>query len=80
MPQEHRPRHETRKMIFEAVRDSAEPPTRTQIARALNRTKTPHLVGMIDEMVDEGILKRSVRVFNNGVQGYVYTVRIVPDS
>lgn len=79
MQQEHRPRHETRKLIFEAVRDSQEPPTRTQIARALNRTKTPHLIAMIDEMVDEGILTRSVRVFNNGVQGYVYSVRIAPD-
>jgi len=79
MLQEHRPRHETRRLIFEAVRDSDEPLTRTQIARALNRRKSPHLIDMIDEMVTENILTRTVKVFHNGVQGYVYSVNIAPE-
>lgn len=72
MPQEHRPRDETRRMIVQVVTRSPSPMTRTQIARALKRRKTPHLNTLIDELVDEGYLIRAVVTFNNGVQGFVY--------
>ena len=70
--QYHRPREETRAIIIEAVASSPRPLTRTQIADALDRRKTPHLTTMIDELVDEGVLIRDVRVFRNGVKGYTY--------
>ena len=73
--QYHRPREETRTIIIEAVASSPRPLTRTQIADALDRRKTPHLNTLIDELVDEGILNREVRVFHNGVKGYTYTIK-----
>lgn len=74
--QEHRPKHETQQMIMMAVAQS-DGLTRTQIARFLGRTKTPHLIQLIDELVDDGYLIRDIKHFANGVQGYVY--RMHPD-
>ena len=73
--QYHRPRDETRAIIIDAVASSPRPLTRTQIADALDRRKTPHLNTLIDELVDEGVLTREVRVFHNGVKGYTYTIK-----
>lgn len=70
--QAHRPREETRRMIVEILRGSDAPLTRTEIARALQRGKTPHLSALLDALVLEGVVQRGVRVFPNGVQGYVY--------
>jgi predicted transcriptional regulator len=70
--QAHRPREETRRMIIEILRQRDTPLTRTEIARALQRGKTPHLSALVDDLVAEGTLQRAVRTFHNGVQGYVY--------
>lgn len=72
--QDHRPRDETRILIVEAIHQHQGPMTRTQIARALDRTKTPHLIELIEELVDEGYLQRYVKIFGNGVEGYVYAL------
>lgn len=74
MPQDHRPRSETRKMMIDLVATSDNPLTRTQIVNGLNRKKTPHLIDMMDGLVDEGIFSRNVVTFNNGVTGYVYSL------
>jgi len=75
MPQqEHRPRDETRNLILEALAQADDPLTRTEIARALHRRKSPHLIAMIDELVDDGLIVRDVVTFHNGVQGYVYAL------
>ena len=74
MPQDHRPRTETRKMMIEIVANSDHPITRTQIVNGLNRKKTPHLIDMMDALVDEGIFSRDVVTFHNGVTGYVYSL------
>lgn len=76
--QDHRPRDETRLMIMKAVQAHSGAMTRTQIARALDRTKTPHLIDMIEELVDEGFLVRYVKIFGNGVEGYVYALVDAP--
>lgn len=76
--QEHRPRDETLALILEAVAQHDGPITRTQIARALERTKTPHLIDMIEALVASKQLIRHVKVFGNGVQGYTY--QIAPDE
>ncbi len=73
MPQDHRPRRETVDLILEHLAD-ASPMTRTQIARAIKRKKTPHLIDLLDDMVEEGLLSRAVKRFHNGVEGYVYSV------
>lgn len=72
--QEHRPREETRRLILEALTSRSGALTRTQIARAIQRQKTPHLIDMIEELVDEGVLVRRVKLFGNGVQGYLYSL------
>lgn len=72
--QDHRPRDETLEMIVEAVAHAPSGLSRTQIADAINRAKTPHLIDLIEGLVDAGYLERHVKVFRNGVQGYVYVL------
>ena len=73
MVQDHRPRSATRQLMIDIVARSEAPLTRTQIVNRLNRKKTPHLINMMDALVDEGIFYRSIVTFNNGVTGYVYS-------
>lgn len=76
MSQDHRPRTETRQMMIDIVAQSERPLTRTEIVNLLNRKKTPHLINMMDALVDAGVFSRNIVAFNNGVTGYVYsTVR-----
>ena len=72
MSQDHRPRSKTRQMMIDIVAQSDRPLTRTEIVNRLNRKKTPHLINMMDALVDDGIFNRSIVTFNNGVTGYVY--------
>ena len=74
MSQDHRPRSETRQMMIDIVARSERPLTRTEIVNRLNRKKTPHLINMMDSLVDDGVFSRSIVTFNNGVTGYVYSV------
>ena len=74
MPQDHRPRSETRKMMIRIVATSERPLTRTQIVNGLERKKTPHLIDMMDGLVNEGVFSRDVVTFHNGVTGYVYSM------
>ena len=61
-------------MMIDIVAQSERPLTRTEIVNRLNRKKTPHLINMMDELVDRGVFRRSIVTFNNGVTGYVYTM------
>lgn len=74
MPQDHRPRSETRQMMINLVASSDRPMTRTQIVSGLNRKKTPHLIDMMDRLVEDSIFSRDVVTFHNGVTGYVYSL------
>ncbi len=78
MSQDHRPRSETRQLMIEIVKRSKRPLTRTEIVNRLNRKKTPHLINMMDKLVEEGEFRRSIVTFNNGVTGYVYSVARSP--
>ena len=60
--------------MIDIVARSERPLPRTEIVNRLNRKKTPHLINMMDALVDDGIFQRSIVTFNNGVTGYVYTV------
>ncbi|MGB1287854.1 MAG: hypothetical protein ACPG7F_15045 [Aggregatilineales bacterium] len=70
--QEHRTLGETREMIVQKIHEAGKPLTRAGIAKAIRRKKTPHLIDIIDALVDDKILGRGVKTFHNGVQGYVY--------
>lgn len=70
--QKHRARDDTLALIVAAVAAAPDGLTRSQIAAALARTKTPHLIDLIESLVDQGILLRQVKVFGNGVEGYLY--------
>lgn len=78
--QEHRTRDVTRDLIVRVLRQSHRPMTRTELARALNRKKTPHLIDMIEDLVAEGVLLRDTTTFHNGVSGYVYHVAPEADN
>ncbi len=73
MVQDHRPSSETRQMMIDIVAKSEKPLTRTEIVNRLQRKKTPHLVNMMNSLVEEGIFVRSMVTFRNGVTGYVYS-------
>lgn len=73
MSQDHRPRSQTRQLMINIVAQSERPLTRTEIVNRLNRKKTPHLINMMDALVDDGVFLRNIFTFNNGVTGYVYT-------
>lgn len=49
--------------------------TRKQIAEAVGRKVTPHLVQRIERMVTEGSLARETFTLGNGAQGYTYRAR-----
>lgn len=72
--QDHRSRKATRDMILAAIKSANSGLTRTQIAETLERTKTPHLINLIEELVDEGLVTRHIKVFGNGVEGYIYSL------
>lgn len=72
MVQKHRPRLSTRTQIIEALNTHEEPLSRAEIAELLGREKTPHLIQLIEQLVEEGILKRGLKTYRNGVNGYVY--------
>jgi hypothetical protein len=66
---------ETRQMIIDVVAASPLPLTRLQIARALGRSKTPHLVALIVELADSGAIVEDVRGLPNGMLEYRYRGR-----
>ena len=74
MSQDHRPLTQTRQLMIDIVAQSERPLTRTEIVNRLDRKKTPHLISMMDELVDTGVFQRSIFTFNNGVTGYVYSL------
>ena len=74
MSQDHRPRSETRQLMIDIVARSERPLTRTEIVNRLNRKKTPHLINMMDALVDEGVFLRSVFTLHNGVTAYEYSI------
>jgi len=61
-------------MILEAIASQDKPLTRTQIARVLNRKKSPNLIAILDEMIADGLLTWNIVTFHNGVQGYAYSL------
>lgn len=70
--QDHRAQDKSLNLIVTAIENSPSGLTRTQIARALERTKTPHLIELIENLVEGGFLQRQVKIFGNGVEGYIY--------
>lgn len=63
---------ETRDLIVQIVKMSPKPMTRLQIARALERSKTPHLVALIMELADAGRIFETVHHRANGMLEYRY--------
>lgn len=74
--QTHRDRAETRALIVHALYEVGQPMTRLQLARHIARAKTPHLVGLIEELVGEGIVARTQAIGANGVVVYWYEVAL----
>jgi hypothetical protein len=72
--QDHRPRDEARELILEAVAQSSSGLSRSQIAKTIERAKTPHLIDLIEELVEEGQLSRRIKIYGNGVEGFIYSM------
>lgn len=69
----HRTRDETRAAILALFRDNHTALTRTEIADALRRSKSPFLIEIIEELVAEGLLQSRTFTYHNRVQGFVYS-------
>jgi predicted transcriptional regulator len=59
--------------IYNVVHAAPTPLTRLEIARAIQRRKTPHLIAIIEEMVRKGWLIRTSSSYHNGVVVYLYS-------
>lgn len=70
--QQKRGRGETIIAIIDAVYDASEPLSRLEIARAIGRAKTPHLTAMIEELVNQNVLKRISTVSVTGAFMFLY--------
>ncbi len=57
-----------------AVTAADQPLTRAAIARAIDRTKTPHLIGMINELSAAGRIAEIGRINKRGVLEFVYWI------
>lgn len=58
----HRGRAETENMIMSYVIKTGREVTRLEICRHLQRAKTPHLIGIIDGLVERGVLTDNQRL------------------
>lgn len=58
--------------VIDAVYDAPAPLSRSDIAKALGRAKTPHLVSIIEGLVQQNVLIRYVTVASNGAPMYFY--------
>lgn len=70
--QNHRSREETRAILLHLFSVAPRPLSRSEVARALKRSKSPNVTSLLEELVAEGILERGVRTYFTGVQGYEY--------
>lgn len=77
-PRQWHNRADTLAQIEWAVRMGCQ--TRLEIARAISRKKTPHLIGLIEELVSEGIIHRHHTTANNGVLMYYYSTDLKQDN
>lgn len=62
---------ETERMILDAVSET-NGMTRLQIARAIGRKKTPHLISIVENLVEHGLLLRDATPRRNGMLQYTY--------
>ncbi|GEM_PF-774825 len=80
MPYIHRTQEETRRAILQIFVDEGRTLTRKEIVEGLGRTKSPHILDMIERLVGEGILTKSTITRHNGVTGYVYLLVQMPSE
>lgn len=73
--QYHRGRAESQALIYSACVSAERYLTRLEIARAVGRAKTPHLVALIEQLVEDGILVRHELDNGNGLPIFVYKPR-----
>lgn len=69
----HRSRVDALTLIVDVLKHAPHPMTRSQIAKAINRAKTPYFRSLIAELVDAGDLSETARVRPNGALEYLYT-------
>lgn len=58
--------------IYYAVKNSATPLSRLEISRAIGRRKTPHILVMIESLVEKGYFERMVHTNKLGRETFVY--------
>jgi hypothetical protein len=68
------PGRELRAAIKTAIKTFKEPPTRLEICKRLKRSKSPHIINEIRDMVLDGVLIEKEIQFG-GTVAYVYTIR-----
>lgn len=77
MPREHgyRSREEMRHLVLQLLALTGRPMSRAEIAYAIGRQKAPHINAFLDELVEQGVLERSVKIYRTKAKGFVYKLR-----
>lgn len=65
--------------VYKSVIDSSEPLTRLEICRAIDRKKSPHIVGMIRDLVSGGWLREIAGKDKHGRPAFKYAVGKKPN-
>ncbi len=74
-PSSTRSRGETMDLIIESLQQQG-PMTRTQIARQIGRKKTPWLIGICEDLVSVGLIRRGYMTLPNGLTAILYGVEL----
>lgn len=68
----YRSNEETLALIIRAVAAAPRPLKRTEICKAIKRAKSPHMIQIIESLVETGQLNRTHYIQANGVIVYTY--------
>lgn len=70
--QSHRGRADSARQIMEQLYTSDRPMTRLEILKSVHRSKSPHLIAMLEQMVADGLIVRHEQRQRNGMRIYFY--------
>lgn len=70
--QQHRGGAESERLMMEKLYMSNRPMTRLEILKSMGRSKSPHLIEMLEQMVSDGLIIRYEHRQRNGMPIYTY--------
>lgn len=72
--QEHKSRDDRKDQIFEFLQNVPFPVTARQIADWLGMSKSPHFMGILFDMIEDGTVVRTPGRISNGLEASMYSI------